>query len=86
MYYANALQAQRTKIKFKYSAYQINLALLVLFLATGATYLFQINSLSTKGYEIRKFEQSIKALETQHKNLEVQFAVHKQDPAGSQRA
>ncbi|MGE5392865.1 MAG: hypothetical protein ACM3NH_03930 [Candidatus Saccharibacteria bacterium] len=49
-----------------------NIAILVSILSFGALYLFQINSLGTKGYVIRNLEVKIKQLETENKHLEVQ--------------
>lgn len=49
-----------------------NLAILVLIVTTGFVYLFQINALGTRGYEIRQLEQQIKTLEKDNKQLQVQ--------------
>lgn len=51
---------------------RLNLAILASIIFFGITYLFQINALSTKGYEIRQLETRLKQLELEHKNLEVQ--------------
>lgn len=48
-----------------------NIGILVSILSFGAMYLFQINSLGTKGYAIRNLEVKIKQLETEKKHLEV---------------
>jgi len=48
-----------------------NLAILTSILILGLAYLFQINSLGTKGYQIKNLEQKIKTLEAEHKQLEV---------------
>lgn len=70
MYYVTALPAQRTKIK--YSVLHLNVFLLTAVLVFGIAYFFEINALSTKGYEIRQLEQKIKTLEVENKHLEVQ--------------
>jgi hypothetical protein len=49
-----------------------NLAILASIMILGLTYLFQINTLGTKGYSIKSLEQKIKQLELDHKQLEVQ--------------
>lgn len=49
-----------------------NLAILTSILVLGLTYLFQINSLGTKGYQINNLEKQIKQLEIDYKQLEVQ--------------
>lgn len=72
MYTFNAAVMPARKKINKLSTYQTNLAILAAVIVFGVAYLIQINSLSTKGYEIRQLEQKIKNLETQHKHLEVQ--------------
>lgn len=54
------------------SALHINLALLALIVTFGFLYLFQINSLGTRGYEIRQMEQQIKVLQAENKELQIQ--------------
>ncbi len=49
-----------------------NLAILASILILGLMYLFQINALGTKGYQISNLEKKIKQLEFEQKNLEVQ--------------
>ena len=49
-----------------------NMAILVSILVLGLTYLFQINALGTKGYQIRNLEQKIKELSVEQKVLEVE--------------
>ncbi|MBI4049452.1 MAG: hypothetical protein HY395_01380 [Candidatus Doudnabacteria bacterium] len=68
MYHTAALPAQKTK----YSILHLNIFLLVGIVVFGMTYLFEINSLSTKGYKIKQLEQKIKTLEVANKHLEVQ--------------
>ncbi|MGE5298148.1 MAG: hypothetical protein ACM3KM_03220 [Acidobacteriaceae bacterium] len=53
------------------SALTWNLAILISIVALGMTYLFQINSLGTKGYNIRSLETKIKQQEADRKQLEV---------------
>lgn len=72
MYYAAAQTAQRTKTKTKYSILHLNIFLLAAILIFSVTYLLEINSLSTKGYNIKQMEQKIKTLEVENKHLEVQ--------------
>ncbi len=55
-----------------HSALGINLALVVLIVTMGFLYLFQINSLGTRGYEIRQMEQKIKVLQADNKDLQIQ--------------
>ena len=50
----------------------LNIALVVLIVAFGFIYLFQINTLGTRGYEIRQLEQSIKVMQTENKALQIQ--------------
>jgi len=47
---------------------------IVVIVALGLVYLFQLNTLSTKGYEIREVEQEINQLEIQYKHLEHQVS------------
>ena len=50
----------------------LNMFLLILTFLLGIIYLFTVNSLSTKGYDIKKLQQSIAELEIEQKNLQVQ--------------
>lgn len=72
MYNTHAAALQPARKKRKISFVQINFAIFAAIVITGLAYLVSINSLSTKGYEIRLLEQKIKNLEATHKNLEVQ--------------
>lgn len=54
------------------SVSHLNLALVALIVTFGFLYLFQINSLGTRGYEIRQMEQKIKVLQTENKSLQIQ--------------
>jgi cell division protein FtsL len=51
-----------------------NLVLLFSLLALGLVYLFQINSLGTKGYHIKSAEIKLKQAESQQKQLEVSIS------------
>jgi cell division protein FtsL len=51
---------------------QFNVLILALIMVFGFLYLFQINSLGTKGYEIRQLEQKIKILQVDNKALQLQ--------------
>lgn len=53
------------------SVLHFNLALLALIVAFGFVYLFQINTLGTRGYEIRQLEQKIKVLQAENKDLQI---------------
>lgn len=54
------------------SALHMNLAVLVLIVTFGFLYIFQINSLGTRGYEIRQMEQKIKVLQAENKALQIE--------------
>ena len=54
------------------STYRWNLAILVSSVALGLVYLFTINTLGTKGYEIRKLEQEVKLLSEQQKTMQME--------------
>lgn len=60
------------KPKSEHRTLRLNLVLLVLIVLIGVGYLLQINSLGTRGYQIRQLEVKLKQLEAEHKNLEVQ--------------
>jgi cell division protein FtsL len=63
----------RKKTKGDSSSFtHLNLALLALIVTFGFLYLFQINSLGTRGYEIRQMEQKIKVLQAENKGLQIQ--------------
>jgi cell division protein FtsL len=61
----------RKKTKSYSSALPINLAVIALIVASGFLYLFQVNALGTRGYEIRQLEQKIKAAQAEHKSLQI---------------
>ena len=54
------------------SVYRLNLAILASIVLLGLMYLFVVNSLGTKGYEIRKLEEQIRLLQADQKNLQMQ--------------
>jgi cell division protein FtsL len=54
------------------NVYFWNLALITGIVMLVLTYVFEINSLSTQGYTIKKLETRIKQLENERKQLEVQ--------------
>ncbi len=49
-----------------------NLAIICSILGLGLVYLFQINALGTRGYQISNLEKQIKKLESEQKLLQVQ--------------
>ncbi len=51
---------------------QINFLLLILIVLLTGAYLFLVNSIGTKGYEIKKLEQQLAQLEFAQKKLQVQ--------------
>jgi len=53
------------------SSLAINVAVIVLIVTCGFLYLFQINALGTRGYEIRQIEQKIKVLQVENKALQI---------------
>src|SRR6185436_19176407 len=61
-----------SKTKNTASVYRLNLAILSSTALIVLAYLFVINSLGTKGYEIRKLESQMQLLTEQHKTLEMQ--------------
>ncbi|MDP4001265.1 MAG: FtsL-like putative cell division protein [bacterium] len=62
------------KSKTSHSVFYLNLAILFFIVFLGLVYLIQLNSLSTKGYEIRQQETKINDLRTQYKHLEGQVS------------
>ncbi len=54
------------------STYRLNLSILVSSLLLGLVYLFVVNSLGTKGYEIKKLDLQLRQLEADQKNLQLQ--------------
>ena len=62
----------KKKTKTSASTYRLNLAILTSSIILGLVYLFVVNSLGTKGYEIKKLDQQVQQLETNQKNLQLQ--------------
>jgi hypothetical protein len=62
----------KRKTKSAASTYRLNLAILVSSMILGLVYLFTVNTLGTKGYEIKKFEAQVRLLEDDQKNLQLQ--------------
>jgi len=50
---------------------KLNIVLLASLVLLGFGYLFQINSLGTTGYEIKKVEKQIQALQQEQKSLQL---------------
>ncbi len=63
---------RKTRSESAVSMTHANLALLALIVIAGFMYLFQINTLGTRGYEIRQLEQKLKVLQAENKALEIQ--------------
>ncbi len=49
----------------------LNLSMLSAIIFFGLLYLFQVNSMGTKGYEIRRLEQQVRQVESEQKNLQI---------------
>lgn len=62
----------KRKPKTTISVERLNFAILVLIILLGLVYLFAINSLSTKGYSIKKLQLEVDKLEAQQRNLQIQ--------------
>ena len=62
----------RTKPILTVSILRTNVSILVSIFILGLVYLFVVNSLGTKGYEIRKLEQLVRQLESDQKTLQLQ--------------
>jgi hypothetical protein len=60
------------KVKSSVSILRFNLAVLASIFLLGGVYLFTVNSLGTKGYEIRKLEERVRGLEADQKALQLQ--------------
>ncbi|MEJ0021980.1 MAG: hypothetical protein WDN47_05445 [Candidatus Doudnabacteria bacterium] len=50
----------------------LNLSILVATLCFGFIYLFEINAMGTKGYQIRSLEQQVRQVQEVQKNLQLQ--------------
>jgi cell division protein FtsL len=64
------LSAKRTKASV--SKKVLNLSLLIAIVFFGILYLFEVNDLGTKGYQIRNLEQQVRQVEENQKNLQIQ--------------
>ena len=62
----------KRKTKTTTSPYRLNLAILVSTVILGLVYLFVINSLGTKGYEIKKLDVKVRQLQDEQKALQLQ--------------
>ena len=62
----------KRKTKSSISTYRLNLAIIASTMILGLVYLFVINGLGTKGYQIRKLEEQVRAIENDQKNLQLQ--------------
>ena len=63
----NVFSAGRIQI----SLASATLALILLFCACGALYLFQVNSIATKGFEVRELEGKIEDLKKEGRKMEI---------------
>jgi len=63
-------QLRSMSVKLNYRALQIILAVLVVFFGLG--YLIQVNSLATKGYQIKELENKIAELKQEKSDLELE--------------
>lgn len=59
------------KLNFKRKIFVFSI---ILFVSLSGFYLFQINDLAVKGFEIRNLEEKIKELKQENKNLELKTA------------
>lgn len=55
----------------------LNFILVALVCAAGVFYIFEVNNLATKGYEIRKMENQLNELKKENENLRIQEAGYK---------
>ena len=56
------------------STHRLNIVLFASTILLGLVYLFVVNSLGTKGYEIRKLELQVRELEDAHKIIQLQVS------------
>jgi len=61
----------KRKTKSSVSAKILNLSILTGIVLLSLVYLFEINALGTKGYEIKKLEQQVREVEEEQKNLQM---------------
>jgi cell division protein FtsL len=62
----------KRKTKSTVSSYRLNLAIIASTMILGLVYLFVVNSLGTKGYQIRKLEEQVQAIASDQKSLQLQ--------------
>ena len=62
----------RRKVKISGSLRILNLSMLSAIVIFGLVYLFEINTLGTKGFEIKNLQQEIKQLQESQKGLQAQ--------------
>jgi cell division protein FtsL len=58
----------------KVGSITLNFLLAILICMLGVFYIFEVNSIATKGYEIKKMETQIGELKRQNENLKIQAA------------
>ena len=64
----------KRKTKTSDSTYRVNLAILASITILSLLYLFVVNSLGTRGYEIKKLDEKVRILEDEQKNLQMQVS------------
>lgn len=68
------LRERREKMRKVFFSTSFRLSLVVFTLIFGLLYLYQTNSVSTKGYKIYEVEKQIKELENENRRLNVEIA------------
>jgi hypothetical protein len=69
---SQTLNPTQTKTFYKFTAFQVNLGLLLTVIVFGLVYLFTINSLATAGMQIKQLNAKISQLDEDHKKLELE--------------
>lgn len=59
-------------LKVSVSTKILNLSILASIVLFGLLYMFEVNALGTRGYQIRKLEQQVRQVQAEQKNLQVQ--------------
>jgi len=59
-------------LKMNFKAKTLNVMMITLLISVGVVYLAQMNSLATKGYQIRELENEISELEQSRSDLELE--------------
>ena len=62
----------KRKTKSSVSTKILNLSILIAMIFFGLLYMFEVNTLGTKAYEIRNLEQQVRQIEETQKNLQIQ--------------